>query len=48
MTVRHTSSDREGQIYIPEINLLLAVACLLLVLIVPPLERGSRPPTGSP
>jgi KUP system potassium uptake protein len=32
MTVRHTSSHREGQIYIPEINALLAFACLLLVL----------------
>ena len=32
LTVRHTSSQREGQIYIPEINTLLAVACLLLVL----------------
>jgi KUP system potassium uptake protein len=32
LTVRHTSSQREGQIYIPEINTLLAVACVLLVL----------------
>ena len=32
MAVHHTSSEREGQIYIPEINTLLAVACLLLVL----------------
>jgi KUP system potassium uptake protein len=31
-TVRHTSGHREGQIYIPGINALLAVACLLLVL----------------
>jgi KUP system potassium uptake protein len=32
MTVRHTSSHQEGQIYIPEMNTLLAVACLVLVL----------------
>jgi KUP system potassium uptake protein len=32
MTVRHTSSRHEGQIYIREINTLLAVATLLLVL----------------
>jgi KUP system potassium uptake protein len=30
--VRHTARDMEGQIYIPEINLLLAVGCLVLVL----------------
>jgi KUP system potassium uptake protein len=33
LTVRHTSSQREGQIYIPEINTLLAFACVLLVLV---------------
>jgi KUP system potassium uptake protein len=32
LTVRHTSSEREGQIYIPEVNALLAVACVILVL----------------
>jgi KUP system potassium uptake protein len=32
MTVRHTSSTHEGQIYLPQINALLALACLLLVL----------------
>ncbi len=32
MHVRHTAHDMEGQIYIPEINLLLAVGCLMLVL----------------
>jgi KUP system potassium uptake protein len=31
MRVRHTAHDMEGQIYIPEINLLLAVGCLMLV-----------------
>ena len=33
MRVRHTARDVEGQIYIPEINLLLAVGCLMLVLV---------------
>jgi KUP system potassium uptake protein len=33
MRVRHTAHDMEGQIYIPEINLMLAVGCLLLVVI---------------
>jgi len=33
LTVRHTSSHREGQIYIPGINALLAVASVLLVLV---------------
>jgi KUP system potassium uptake protein len=32
VTVRHTSHQAEGQIYVPEINWLLAVACVLLVL----------------
>ena len=32
MTVHHTSEKTEGQIYIPEINALLAIGCLLLVL----------------
>ncbi len=32
MRVRHTAHDMEGQIYIPEINLLLAAGCLMLVL----------------
>jgi KUP system potassium uptake protein len=32
MTVHHTSEQTEGQIYIPEINALLAIGCLLLVL----------------
>ncbi|MBC7927043.1 MAG: KUP/HAK/KT family potassium transporter, partial [Bryobacteraceae bacterium] len=32
VTIRHTASHTEGQIYIPEMNALLAVACLLLVL----------------
>ncbi len=31
LTVRHTAHHTEGQIYIPEINTLLAVGCLLLV-----------------
>jgi KUP system potassium uptake protein len=33
VTVVHTSGEEEGQVYIPEANLLLAVACLGLVLI---------------
>ncbi len=32
VTVHHTSEQTEGQIYIPEVNGLLAVGCLLLVL----------------
>ncbi|MBC7924044.1 MAG: KUP/HAK/KT family potassium transporter, partial [Bryobacteraceae bacterium] len=32
VTIRHTASHTEGQIYIPEMNALLAVACLMLVL----------------
>ena len=32
VTVHHTSEQTEGQIYIPEVNALLAVGCLALVL----------------
>lgn len=32
VTVRHTSKDAEGQIYVPEINWLLMFACIALVL----------------
>jgi KUP system potassium uptake protein len=32
MAVHHTSEQTEGQIYIPEVNMLLAVGCLALVL----------------
>jgi KUP system potassium uptake protein len=32
VTIRHTAAHTEGQIYIPEINWILAVVCLLLVL----------------
>jgi KUP system potassium uptake protein len=32
MTVRHTSPEREGQIYIPIVNALLFAVCLLLVI----------------
>ena len=32
VTVHHTSEQTEGQIYIPEVNILLAIGCLLLVL----------------
>ena len=31
VTIRHTSGEAEGQIYVPEINWLLAAACLALV-----------------
>ncbi|CAN5899668.1 potassium transporter Kup [soil metagenome] len=31
VSIKHTSDDAEGQIYIPEINLLLAAACIGLV-----------------
>ncbi|CAN5649840.1 potassium transporter Kup [soil metagenome] len=32
VTVRHTSAETEGQIYIPEINWFLAIACIALVI----------------
>ena len=32
VTITHTSHDTEGQIYVPEINWLLAAGCILLVL----------------
>jgi KUP system potassium uptake protein len=32
MTIKHTASHTQGQVYIPQINWLLAVLCLLLVL----------------
>src|SRR5207244_148627 len=32
VTIVHTSGETEGQIYIPEVNWLLMVACLVLVL----------------
>jgi len=32
VTVRHTSDQAEGQIYLPELNWALAIACILLVL----------------
>lgn len=32
VTVVHTSREEEGQVYVPEVNLLLAVACIGLVL----------------
>jgi KUP system potassium uptake protein len=32
VTIKHTSKEAEGQIYIPEINWMLAVACIALVL----------------
>ncbi|MFT3697663.1 MAG: KUP/HAK/KT family potassium transporter [Kofleriaceae bacterium] len=31
VTIKHTSSETEGQIYIPEINWFLAIACIALV-----------------
>jgi KUP system potassium uptake protein len=33
VTVVHTSREEEGQVYVPEVNLLLAIACVGLVLI---------------
>lgn len=32
VTVRHTSTESEGQIYVPEVNWFLAVGCIALVL----------------
>jgi len=31
MTVRHTSKDQRGQVYVPLVNAMLAVVCILLV-----------------
>ena len=31
LTVLHTSSERQGQVYVPAVNALLAIACLVLV-----------------
>jgi len=39
MTIRHTSGEAEGQIYIPEINTFLMVACLTLVVVA---QRSSN------
>ena len=39
VTIMHTSRETEGQIYVPEMNWLLAVACIALVLVF---ERSSR------
>jgi KUP system potassium uptake protein len=33
VTIMHTSRDAEGQIYIPEVNLALAIGCVALVLV---------------
>ncbi len=33
VTIQHTSEDAEGQIYVPEINWGLAIACITLVLV---------------
>ena len=33
VTVTHTAAEAEGQIYVPELNALLAVACITLVLV---------------
>ncbi len=32
VTIKHTASEAEGQIYVPQINWLLAVVCLMLVI----------------
>jgi KUP system potassium uptake protein len=32
VTVKHTAAEQEGQIYIPEVNWMLGVACIFLVL----------------
>jgi KUP system potassium uptake protein len=46
VTVKHTAFDTEGQIYIPEVNRMLAIGCILLVLT---LSRSNwQPPTESP
>ncbi len=37
--VRHTSGEAEGQIYVPALNWIVAVACILLVLVF---QRSSR------
>ena len=35
MTIRHTSRETEGQIFVPRVNLLLMIACVVLVLEFP-------------
>ena len=47
VTVVHTSHKAEGQIYIPEVNWLLMVACVALVLVVQVAARASPPRTAS-
>lgn len=39
LTVRHTSQATEGQIFIPELNVMMAVACITLVLTFRSSER---------
>ncbi len=48
VTIVHTSGQAEGQIYIPEVNRILMVACLALVVGFRESTRSSPRPTASP
>ena len=48
VTIVHTSGDAEGQIYIPEINWALMVACIALVLAFQRVDARSPRRTASP
>ncbi len=47
MTVRHTSTTEEGQIYVPQVNSALAVGVLVLVLAFKSSRQRWPPPTAS-
>ena len=46
--IQHTSETQSGQIYMPRVNLLLALGVMLLVVGLRRIERARRPPTASP
>ena len=45
--IQHTSETQSGQIYMPRVNLLLALGVMLLVVGFGEFERSSPPPTAS-
>ena len=48
MTVRHTSTTEEGQIFLPQVNVALLVGVLILVLSFRSSDALGRPLTASP
>ncbi|MEZ5314301.1 MAG: KUP/HAK/KT family potassium transporter [Thermoanaerobaculia bacterium] len=46
LTIVHTSGEASGQIYVPEINNLLMVACIALVISFRPPPTWRRPTAG--